>query len=157
MAQCEGHCHKLDICLANLRVFWTISLCSVRPKGSMPDADGPSVKSPGIVERYYHFPDLRRQRRIRNGWRISAGVRCWAPAFSRPRQSDQTICRAGDAAKPANPKHRTDYRIIVDDLPTESSRQHPGSNRQKAKRSKCRYSMNPNQLALKLDTRDLSR
>ena len=33
---------------------------------------------PDMFERHCYFPNLHRQRRIRHGWRISAGVRCWA-------------------------------------------------------------------------------
>ena len=39
-----------------------------------------SSSRPGMLEKHCYFPDLHRQRRIRHGWRISAGVRCWPTA-----------------------------------------------------------------------------
>ena len=39
-----------------------------------PDADRPSVKSPGGVERHCYFPDLPIQQHIRHVWRISVGL-----------------------------------------------------------------------------------
>ena len=48
--------------------------------------DHPSSLS-DVLTKHCYFLDVHRQRRIRHGWRISAGVRCW-PAALRQRIQD---------------------------------------------------------------------